>query len=111
MTMINLKNKEINIDDKCYPLVKLFNDMGLPTRHSCEGHGIYEFSIIFEDEVTDKQIEDLLLKYINKYGHSHIYGKFQKWCRVMNNKIKYSWMYIAPSVDYANRDYKILINI
>lgn len=108
MAIMTIKEKEVYIDDKCYPMVKLFNELGLTTRYSCEGHGSTEFSIIFDQDVTDIQIENLLLKHLTALKHSSLIGKFTKWCRPINGEIKYSWMYSAPTAYFAQRDYQIL---
>lgn len=108
MALLKIKGQEVYIDDKCYPMVKLFNEKGLTTKYSCEGHNGNNFSIIFDQEVKDEQIEALLIKHLNKFNHSNLVGKFTKWCRPINGEIKYSWMYSAPTASFAERDYKIL---
>lgn len=80
------------IDEKCIPLVKFFNSIGLETQFSCSGHEENDngvFHIMFSEKVTDKDIENLIIKYSNKYNHSPFLGKFMKWVRKLSGEIKY----------------------
>ena len=43
------------------------------------GHGKQNFRIIFDNSVTDEDIEKFLKDKVNKYKHSMFLGKFVKW--------------------------------
>ena len=112
MVKVNIRGKEIEIDDECVNLVEYFNSIGLDTKFCCSGHGKDTFEIMFEDYITDKQIEDFLLKNTIEfksndfiYVHSYFTGRFEKWCRVMTGNIKYNWTYSAKDIESAKRDY------
>ena len=84
------------IDPLCIPMIKYFNSIGLTTKYSCQGHndGINkDFYIMFDSKVTDKNIEDFLLKYNNIYSHSPFVGKFYKWMRKCSDEIVTNWEY------------------
>lgn len=98
---IIIDNKEIKVDVECVDLVKLFNQEGLKTKHSCQGDDRNDFNIIFDDEVTDSDMENFISKFKNEYGHSPFMGKFSKWCRLMNNTITYNWMFRAKDSNAA----------
>lgn len=103
---IIIDNKEVEIDLECIDFVKLFNQEGLKTKFSCQGDRYNDFYIIFDDEVTDIDMENFISKFKNRYGHSPFIGKFSKWCRLMNNTITYNWMfrtkdYKTASITYA----------
>lgn len=90
------------IDEKCRPMVKLFNDIGLTTKFSCQGHNNIlqnSFQIIFADYIGDKDIIDFLDKFQNAYTHSPFQGKFLKWMRKMNGEIVTNWTY---EISYGN---------
>lgn len=107
-------------DEHCIKLVKLFNEeLELPTKYSCQGHEydpLNAYSIMFQDHVSDADIENLIVKFTNKYNHSCFQGKFVKWCRVMCGEIKYNWIYQvttksdASNYSKANQDYLMLKN-
>lgn len=93
------------IDKKCIPLVKFFNENGLETKYSCEGHDrsfMNSFYIMFSDNIDDTDIADFIDKFSNKYQHSPFMGKFLKWCRKMNGRISYNWVYEVSYGDYKN---------
>ena len=99
----------MKIDEGCVKLITLFNELGLKTRYSCEGHGVNTFYIQFDNCVTDEQIECFLKKYINQYNHSMFSGKLSKWCRVVCGEIKYNWRYEVLNKDLADLDYLKII--
>lgn len=102
---IYIEGKEIKIDIECINLVKLFNQVGLKTKHSCQGDAQNDFSIIFDDSITDNDMITFISKFKNKYGHSPFIGKFSKWVRLMNNKLSYNWMYTAKDYNAAHITY------
>lgn len=108
---IYIGDKEVEIDIKCVDLVKLFNQEGLMTKHSCQGDAQNDFSIIFDDSVTDNDMITFISKFKNIYGHSPFIGKFSKWCRLINNKLTYNWMYTAKDYNAAHITYMRLKTI
>ena len=74
-----IRGNKVLIDKDCVDLVKYFNNIGLDTKYSCSGHGEDTFEIVFEDYITDEQMEGFISKYRNKYNHSLFLGKFSKW--------------------------------
>jgi hypothetical protein len=109
MKILNIRGKEVEIDDKCVPLIEYFNSVGLDTKFCCEGHKVGQnFYIMFEDYITDEQMMGFLEKYSNRYDHSPFCGLFVKWYRKMDGEIKSNWMYIAEEYKYAILDKLIL---
>lgn len=96
---------EINyndIDEKCIPMVKFFNSVGLTTKYSCQGHDSTNarFYIMFEESVCDENIIDFLTKFGNKYDHTPFVGMFQKWTRKISGVIQGNWSYSVCFGDY-----------
>lgn len=115
--MIN-KIDYTQIDPLCIPMIKYFNSIGLVTKFSCEGHDnlfYNKFQIIFDNCVTDKQIQDFIMRYSNDYDHSPFLGQFYKWGRKIGEQYVESWIYEVSYGDYtmnqkfAKMDYKTMI--
>lgn len=102
---IILHGKSVSIDDDCVNMVAYFNAIGLKTKHSCCGHGVDPFSIIFENSVTDEQMENFISKFEEENGHSPFKGKFSKWLRKINERLVYTWVYECQTIREAKRDY------
>ena len=100
----------VDIDINCIPMVKFFNSVGLTTKFSCEGDSLNHYNIMFADSVTDKDIEDFLLKsdYLNVHNHTSFKGRFYKWCRVVSGEIKHNWMYKVRYFQWADKDLEIM---
>lgn len=112
MQKLKVKEKYIEVDEACVDLVAYFNTIGLDTKYCCDGkNNCGVFYIMFEDYIDDEKIEQLLIKYKNKYNHSIFTGKFSKWCRVLNGKIKYNWIYTAYTQKSHENDYKRLLEV
>lgn len=105
-----IRGDKVLIDKDCVDLVKYFNSIGLDTKYSCSGHGEDTFEIVFEDYITDEQMEGFISKYRNKYNHSLFLGKFSKWCRVMSGKMVYNWIYTAKDVRSAKITYMRILS-
>jgi len=106
-----------DIDPKCKDMVKLFNNVGLITEFSCQGHdNTYSnsFQIMFSDFVNDKDINNFLSNFDEHPTHTPIIGCFKKWARKHQGSIKSNWEYIVNYGDYklnqefALEDYKIM---
>ena len=109
MATLIIRGKEVEIDNDCVSLIIYFNNNGLDTKYCCDGkNNNGTFYIMFEDYIEDSQMEEFLSKYRSKYDHSPFLGKFVKWCRVVNGKIKYNWMYLAMP-EHAKYDYELLM--
>lgn len=104
------------IDKKCIPLVKLFNDVGLTTQFSCQGHDNKlnnTFQIIFEDFITDDDIFNFLNMFDN-LDHTPLLGNFYKWMRRRDDEIVSNWIYQIDNGKYkmnqkcANEDLEVM---
>ena len=102
------------IDDKeCIPLVQFFNDNGLKTKWCCSGtngHGYGFYYIIFDDIVTDEDLNKMLDKHSHKtYYNGNIYcGPTRGWfCRRQWHNLSDRMLaYVAQSAERANEDLK-----
>lgn len=104
--LIELNNKMVEIDDDCVDLVLFFNEVGLKTKYSCQGHRENEsFQIVFDESVTDDQIKDFLKVNLNKFGHSNAVGKFSKWYRYMSGELVSNWLFTCETVHFARVSY------
>ena len=81
------KNMEIekwekkSLDSEVIPLVKFFNDNGLKTYMSCQGHNKTNMSmywIQFHKSVTEEDILEFMRKHPGKYGSFFSNGRFAK---------------------------------
>lgn len=84
------------IDEKCIPMVRFFNDIGLKTKFSCQGHDDLannSFYVMFDESIGSSDIMDFLLRFENNYTHSPFAGRFFKWMRKMNGAIVSNWEY------------------
>jgi len=116
--MINIPYKEI--DPKCRDMVKFFNEVGLITEFSCEGHDNIcsnSFRIMFADCVVDKDINNFLSNFDQYPARPHIIGEFQKWMRNHRGSILSNWQYVISYSNYemnqelASADYKTMKKI
>jgi len=116
MTYINYDE----IDVECRQMVKLFNDIGLTTKFSCQGHNNIlqnSFQIIFDDLINDNSIINFISKFNNVYTHPPFQGKFLKWMRKMNGKIVSNWTYeisygnYKTNIKLAKIDYDLFITL
>lgn len=98
----------VNIDIPCIPMVLLLNRIGLITKYCCQGDKYNYFNIMFQDNITDKDIEDFLLKFENQYTHSPFVGKFVKWTRKMSGKIVSNWLYECNSIRSVSDDFNTI---
>ena len=107
------------IEEKCIPLVKFFNSIGLKTKYCCEGHEHSpnsKFFIIFDKSISDEKFINFIEKFSNKYNHSPFRGSFSKWYRKTSGKIVYNWQYTVTFDNYelnqsfAKIDYELFIS-
>lgn len=63
------------LDSKVIPLVEFFNQRGLKTHMSCEGHNKTNMSMFWIQ--FDKSVsEDDLIQFMNNHSTTNKYGKF-----------------------------------
>lgn len=95
------------------PLVKFFNDSGLKTYMSCQGHNrtnLSMFWIQFDKSVTEDGVLNFMRKHCGKYGNFCSNGRFAKRIygahSIINgawNKTE-CWCYFAATVEATNGD-------
>ena len=102
------------LDPAVIPLVKFFNDSGLKTYMSCQGHNqtnMSMFWIQFDKSVTEEDILGFMKKHSGKYGSFFSNGRFAKRLMGFHSvpdgtwKKEESWNYFAATVEAANRDF------
>ena len=113
------KNMEIEkwekkgLDSEVIPLVKFFNDNGLKTCMSCQGHNKTNMSmywIQFHKSVTEEDILEFMRKHPGKYGSFFSNGRFAKRLMGFHSvptgewKKEESWNYFAATIEAANKD-------
>ena len=100
------------LDSKVIPLVDFFNQRGLKTCMSCEGHNktnMSMFWIQFDKSVT----EDDLIQFMNNHQFESKYGKYFASCgrfalRIYPSpkEIVREWSYFAATHEAAEQDLK-----
>ena len=100
------------LDSRVIPLVEFFNQRGLKTCMSCEGHNKTNMSIFwiqFDKSVT----EDDLIQFMNNHQFESKYGKYFASCgrfalRIYPSpkEIVREWNYFAATHDAAEQDLK-----
>lgn len=113
------KNMEIEkwekkgLDSEVIPLVKFFNDNGLKTCMSCQGHNKTNMSmywIQFHKSVTEEDILEFMRKHPGKYGSFFSNGRFAKRLMGFHSvptgewRKEESWNYFAATIEAANKD-------
>lgn len=106
---------EEELDRAVVPMVKFFNENGLPTCMSCQGHNSTNMSMFwiqFEKSVTKDDILDFMKKQLNKFGFFTSCGRFAKriygYYNIDTQVWEYceSWNYFAATIDAANEDFR-----
>lgn len=102
------------IDEKCVELIKFFNNNGLTTEFSCEGHPNKRsatFYILFSNKVSDEMMHEFICKF------PFTLGKFVKWLRVIEKSRgpESNWMYLLTKTletnhAWAKEDLKRFLN-
>jgi hypothetical protein len=104
------------IDVLCRPLVRLFNEIGLKTVFSCQGHDDEKrnsYYVIFDESVSDESISEFLVN-IEQSGHTPLVGEFHKWMRSRSGRVVSNWMYCAKygkhllNQEFAKEDYDLI---
>jgi hypothetical protein len=114
ITTIEIDGENVDLDYNCAALVLYFNKLGLKTQFCCEGHvddseseyrkDIRKYYIIFDDDVTDEQIDKFVLKHKELWLKIH----FTKWHRQFGDEktCKMNWMF---SCEYNVNEKEIFI--
>lgn len=102
---------ETKLDPEVIPLVRYFNQAGLPTCMSCQGHNkpnMSMFWIEFDRSVTHEDIIEFEREHTNQYGGFCSNGRFV--IRIVANTtglgtgVEYTCQYMAATVEAAMRD-------
>lgn len=102
-----------SLDPKVAPMVKFFNENGLKTSMSCQGHNktnMSMFWVSFADEVTENDILHFMQSHLDQYGQFVSCGRFAK--RVFGGysvidqtwQTTECWCYFAATVEAADED-------
>ncbi len=103
----------MSLDPLVIPLVKLFNDSGLKTCMSCQGHNSTDqsmFWIQFDSTVSEKDILAFMQKHLSKCGTFCSCGRFAKRLlgfysvKDLEWRSEEHWCYFAATVDAADED-------
>ena len=96
-----------SIDLGAIPLVQFFNEHGLPTVMSCQGHNRNNqsmFWIQFSSTVTTDDIIKFQRNYLNEYGNFCSCGRFVIRILAFSTDVRYTWEYMAATVEAAMED-------
>lgn len=92
------------IDTLCVPFINFFNNIGLKTVGSCEGHNnanLHKFYIDFSKEVSDDDIHYFMKKFpapfYGVHNNMQIKGHFIKICYGFSNNgsLIENWRYVV----------------
>lgn len=101
------------LDPLVIPMVKYFNEQGLTTCMSCQGHNktnMSMFWIQFDKSVTSEDIQEFMKRHLDWQGTFCSCGKFAKRMfgfysvRDRQWKTEESWNYFAATLEAANSD-------
>ncbi|MDD3393796.1 MAG: hypothetical protein PHG19_04030 [Anaerotignum sp.] len=101
-------------------MVRFFNEIGLVTKFSCQGHEEGEtndFYIMFENSVKDDVIFNFIERCSDGCLHTPLVGKFEKWVRKCEGKMISNWIYsvsygiAAKNQRLAAQDFQMMISI
>ncbi len=106
---------EINyseLDPGCVPIVKYFNEHGLPTKFSCQGHnkpGCRLFYVIFDSCVTEKDIILFQKRHVDYLGNVVKCGRFYQEVIYFPKaeaemQVRHLWKYVAANVEESYVD-------
>lgn len=107
---------ESKLDPEVIPLIRYFNQVGLPTRMSCQGHNTTNMSMFwieFDKSVTSEDIINFQRKHTNKHGGFCCNGRFVM--RILANTtgvgtgVAYTYQYMAATIEAAREDLKHFI--
>lgn len=130
LTKTILSNNVLSeIDPLCVPMVELFNNIGLKTIYSCQGHKNkedrenFKFWIMFDNTVDDDDVVSFLQKMTTKSKNypsltTTLAGNFYKWVRIAGkNELLINWMYecdyrkVKTNHEVAASDFKRIVKM
>lgn len=106
-------NKYIDFDPLVIPMVEYFNESGLKTCLSCQGHNrtyLSMFWIEFDRSVTEEDILNFMKKHLTAQGTFVSCGRFAKRLigfynpRTVEWGKEYLWCYFAATQEAADTD-------
>lgn len=96
-----------DIDPEVVPMVQFFNENGLVTSMSCQGHNQTNMSLFwieFDPSITEQDIVRFQSEFLNWQGNFCSNGSFAQVAYVCDKEIHRRWKYIAASSVAANDD-------
>lgn len=102
-----------NIDTECLPLVQYFNELGLITEQSCQGHNdtnMSMFWIEFHEDITEDDIIEFQCNHLDEHGCFISNGRFAKRLFVCCDDGEpaihsyFRWHYFAATIMAARED-------
>lgn len=106
---------EKDLDPKVIPMVRFFNENGLKTSMSCQGHNKTDqsfFWILFDDSVAEEDIQRFMQNHLSRFGQfcsngkfvKQLYGGYQVTSQQWN--MIGTWRYLAATQEAADEDLK-----
>ena len=101
------------LDPLVVPMVKYFNENGLKTIMSCQGHNktnLSMFWIQFDESVTSEDIQEFMRNHLDDSGWFPSDGRFARrmYCGYSRTKKEWheinAWCYFAATPEAANED-------
>lgn len=89
------------------PLVQFFNERGLVTHMSCQGHNktnMSMFWIEFDPSVKEDDIVKFQREHLNKWGGFNSNGRFVLRLIASATGVAHSWEYMAATQEAADMD-------
>lgn len=102
-----MRNITGTIDPGVIPMVKFFNENGLQTHMSCQGHNrtnLSMFWIEFDPSVTEEDIVSFQRNHLDKLGGFSSNGRFVSRLLANAKNVTHSWQYMAATQEAANAD-------
>jgi hypothetical protein len=102
------------IDAEIVPLVRYFNENGLKTYMSCQGHSCVNMSMLwveFHNSISEDEILSFMQKHLSvlvrqgkEYNFFNSCGRFVQRVYAGNGVLDKTWQYMAANVNAANAD-------
>lgn len=95
------------MDEKVVPLVKYFNNCGLKTCMSCQGHNKTNqsmFWISFDPSTTEEDVILFQQLHLDRNGNFTSCGRFAKRLWVGKVAVVKQWHYFAATIEAAEED-------
>ena len=96
------------LDPAVIPLVRYFNEHGLKTEMSCQGHNktnMSMFWISFAPTVTEQDIVNFCYDHATEYGYPYTCGRFvHRFIFGLDRKMRKQFEYHAATIEAANQD-------